>query len=264
LKKENDKNTYESYIYIKNVIHKLQIILPTRLVPTGRRVGRCRLHRNNEDFFSFKSDISYRKDFLDIKTFGRGNEPAQSMFYCSDSQKVSFIETSQITRENKLVDSELLTTGVWKVENPLKVVNILSNESIKGKNKIVDDMHNDFETFIAQAGTSGEILKIFLNFISEEFTRDAKGDSSKYKISCAFTNYVYKMYPYIDGIVFPSAMFPDDGVNFVLWPETVDKKLRFITARRERMEKIGEKEYNEIETIICKENEGKEEKLEWS
>jgi hypothetical protein len=263
LKEENKKNSFESYTYIKNLIHKFNIPLPTRLVPNGRRVGRCRLHRKNEEFFPFVADISYRKDFIDIKSFGRGNEPAQAMFYCSDSQKLSFIETSIITRDNNLVDLEVLTTGVWEVENPLTVVNILANDSIKGRNKIVDEMHRDFESFISEAGNSGEVLKRFLTFISEEFTREAKGNSSNYKISCAFTNYVYNMYPYIDGVMFPSSMYPEDGVNFILWPETVDKKLKFISARREKMKRIGEVEYIEIETINCKEESVDSEKLEW-
>ena len=263
IKDENEVNSFESYTYIKNIFQNLHIPLPTRLVPVGTRVARCRPHSNNEDFFKLISDLSYRTDLINIKKFGRANEPGQSMFYCSDAHELSFVETSLITRQNVAVDFELLTTGVWEVEKELIVVNILTNDRIKGRNKVVDAMHEDFENFIKQAGQSGEVLKRFLTFVSDEFTKEAKGDSSKYMISCAFANYVYNNFPNVDGILFPSSLYPDKGMNFVILPETVDKSMKFLQARRGKMKKRSGTVYDEVDTIESKMNKDEVEKIDW-
>jgi len=264
IKEADDKNSIESYTLIKNILGNLHIPLPTRLGPIGTRVARCRPHSNGEDFFKLISDLSYRTDFLNIKKFGRANEPGQSMFYCSDDHRLSFIETSIVTRQNIEVDFELLTTGVWQVEKELILVNIIANDRIKGRNKVVDIMHEDFEIFIKQMGASGDVLKRLLTFISDEFTRDTKGDATKYKVSCAFANYVYHNFPNVDGILFPSSLYLDNGMNLVIWPQSVDKNMKFLQARRGKMKKRdGEKIYDEVDTIDSKMNKNEIEKIDW-
>ena len=57
---------------------------------------RCHTKGNGEYFFNNLSDLSYRTDYLNIKKFGRCNQPFQSLFYCSDEEMLSFAEKQKI------------------------------------------------------------------------------------------------------------------------------------------------------------------------
>lgn len=52
---------------------------------------------NNEDFLNY-DQLSYRKDLLNIKNLSK-MKPGQSIFYCSNNEILSFVETSHISLE---------------------------------------------------------------------------------------------------------------------------------------------------------------------
>jgi hypothetical protein len=60
------------------------------LVSSYKPLFRVRRHEQGEDFFYNESEVSYRRDFINIKSYGRCNEPLQSLFYCSDNNMLSF------------------------------------------------------------------------------------------------------------------------------------------------------------------------------
>src|SRR5258706_13380638 len=84
LEQDDAENYHTSYPYIKNILFSLTIPYPIVPLKQGMRFARCRLHLENELFFNKIDDISYRKDIMNIKEFGRANEPAQGIFYASD------------------------------------------------------------------------------------------------------------------------------------------------------------------------------------
>jgi len=259
IKKLSGVAAAESYPHIRNILHRLYIPCPSRLVPKGTHLIRCRPHLNHEERFTLISDLSYRTDFSKISKFGRANEPGQTAFYCSDNQKLSFIETSVITKQNNPLPFETMTSGVWRVEQDLVVVNLIANNVVAGLNPVVDAMHADFEKFIENRGPDSLVVKRLLTFMSDEFIREAKGNTLTYLVSAAYANYVYNHFEPIDGIIYPSSLYPKEGMNFVLWPSAV-KKLMFRQAIQSRMEKRKDLPiYDETLTIESKLNDSSSE-----
>lgn len=264
LNKAKSDSSIESYIYIKNMLDNIIIPLPRKKIVKGTRLVRCRSHLKGKDFFKSINEISYIRDISKIKEFGRANEPGQSMFYCSDNLDIAFIETSRITRENIAKDFEYMTKGVWEVYKDLIAVNIISHDEIRGENTIIDSMSKKFEDLIKKEGTpSGKVVLKILRFFSKEFTRNANGNPNNYKISCAFSNYIFNNFPKIDGILYPSSLYNKDGVNIVFKPTSVDEKLKFYIARRGKMKKTSTTKYHETDIIDSEIHGGDGEKINW-
>src|SRR5659263_696384 len=85
LLKEKSKRTLASYNAIKKAINIYTIPFPTLNISKGTRLYRSRVHQDGEDFFHSINDLSHILDKSKIKSFGRANEPLQSIFYCSDN-----------------------------------------------------------------------------------------------------------------------------------------------------------------------------------
>jgi len=259
LKNAKQKTSIESYIYIKNLLNTIEFAIPVVIFKKGSKFVRCRIHKKENEYFNKVSQISYRTDVENIEYFGRANEPAQSVFYCSNDDWISYVETSEITRNNKDKVSEEVTTGLWVAIEDIVVVNVLTNNKIRGINKEFDEISKDFEKLIEeQADENAEIIKDLFHFLSLEFSQKAENNPNHYKITSAFTNYIFDSVKQADGILYPSTLYTKKGLNFVLKNQTVDKKLKFHSAIRRKMEKKGEKDYFEVELIeseICTDNE---------
>lgn len=248
LKTAKDEVSIESYIYIKNIINSIEFSIPFVLYPKGSKFVRSRIHKNDEVFFEKVSDLSYIKDSQNIKTFGRANEPGQSVFYCADDDWLSFVEISQITSEKKEKDFEYITNGVWISTEDILVVSLLTNDNIRGKNNEIDDLSKSFEEFFnSQTDESSKAFKNLFQFLSKEFSQVAEGNSNHYKITAAFTNYIFDSVKNADGILYPSTLYPSKGFNFAFKPQVVDKKMEFYVAVKRKMEKTGNKKYDQTE-----------------
>lgn len=248
LQKQKDERSIESYIYIKNILNTVEFPIPFTLFEKNKRFVRTRVHKESEEFFTNVEDLSYRKDVQNIKSFGRANEPGQSFFYCSDDDSLSLIETSHIARYLEEKDFEFSTNGLWIAKENLVIVNVLTNDDIRGKHKQIDDLSVDFEKLLSdQDDEAAMAVKNFYQFISKEFSRPAENDSNHYKVTAAFTNYIFDSIDKVDGIMYPSTLLNHKGFNFVFKPETVEKKLQFLVASRRKMQFDGEKSYTETE-----------------
>lgn len=249
LKKAKDSRSIESYIYIKNILNTVEFAIPFTKYSKNHRFVRTRVHKEGEDFFTNVSDLSYRKDVQNIKTFGRANEPGQSFFYCSNDDSLSLFETSEIARAQENKQFEYSTNGLWIAKEDLCVVNVLTNDDIRGKHKEIDDLSVDFEKLLAnQNDKAAAAVRELYQFISKEFSRFAENDTNHYKITAAFTNYVFDIKD-VDGIMYPSTIVTNKGFNFVFKQSTVENKLKFIVANRRKMELDGDKSYKETEMI---------------
>lgn len=244
-----DEESIESYIYIKNVLNSIEFIVPTTTYSKGTILIRSRTHDQNDNFFETVDQISYRQDIQNIKNFGRANEPGQSVFYCSNNQQVSFAETCSIVRQSEEKDFEYITTGLWITTEDITLANLLPNENTMGQHAEFDKSTKSFENLIdAQNDESAFVVRSLLQFLSKEFSTSIKENSNHYKITSAFTNYVFSL-DKADGILYPSTIYPKEGFNFALRPEVADEKMKFYAARRIKMERVGDKTYNEVEKI---------------
>ncbi len=241
-------NTTESYIYIKNILNMVEFTIPFFIYPKGQRFVRTRVHTNNEDYFTKVDQLTYRKDIQNITRFGRANEPGQSLFYCSNDDTLSFVETSHIARNLEEKEFEFSTNSLWIAQENLSLVSLLTNDDIKGKHSEIDSLSKSFESLInSQGDESAEVVRELLNFMSVEFSRVAENDSNHYKITAAFSNYIFNEFENVDGILYPSTLYPTKGFNFVFKQSTVEKKLKFYVASRRKMVLNGEKSYYETE-----------------
>lgn len=94
-----------SYNKLVNALTSLQFVpFVTTLLKKGHTIERARINKPGE-IFSSESQISYRTDYPNIKSYGRANVPHFSLFYGaieSDTIKhprfVNLLETSEIFR----------------------------------------------------------------------------------------------------------------------------------------------------------------------
>lgn len=257
LKNAKNETSIESYIYIKNILNTIEFAIPCIIYPKGSKFVRCRVNENDV-FFNQISDLSYRTDLQNIKSFGRANEPGQSIFYCADDDSLSLFETSRIPRAQDDRPLEYITTGLWISTEEILVASVLTNDNIRGKHKEIDNISMDFENIVeTQGDESAKAVSSLIQFLSKEFSQVAEGNSNHYKITSAFSNYIFDSVKNADGVIYPSTLVTHKGFNLALSPEVVDKKLKFYVANRRKMEYMGNKQYVEtefIESEICQEN----------
>lgn len=200
---------------------------------------------------SFKSlrDISYISDNekQKIKQYGRVNKPCESMFYASTELLTSCVETfSKGESMEKFFErgSLILVVGIWKIVQPLTLVQMISPERyferfcdqisfnadkltidiVRQQNSWLENKINDKEQY--------EILKFF----SEEFAKTDTKNHKEYMITNYFADRIFNRNPLftveddIDGIWYPSVVSGYQETNLVFPPDKVDKKLEFQSA----------------------------------
>lgn len=274
LQKCKETCAFESYIAIRNAISLFSIPYPVVSLVPGKILYRTRVHERNEGFFENPFDLWHRRDVNRIATFGRANEPVQSIFYCSDNKDVAMLETSRISRLQETKDHEILTTGIWKVERELRIGHIIGNTTIDGLNMTVDGLQITFEELVKKFQTekSKDHLKV-LDLFSMEFTRDAHGETRNYLISCAFANYIFENSGFDprlgrvatpSGILYPSVVVRTQGMNLALKGDVIeDGSVKLIQAVRSTLKRTGETSYTEIESLVSQPIKHPSEKIEW-
>lgn len=250
LSKLKADNSISSYPHIKNILKNQRIpIAYTEIKPFKLIRYRSHNETNKNQFFESSEELSYRTDILNINGLGRANEPGQGFFYCNDNenQNTGITEIVSVFRGNTSSVEEVLTIGAWNVKENLTLAMILPSDQIIGNNKDFDMMKEDFYRF--ENSPEFEDLKIFNEFIANEFTLDIEKHNSNYKISCAFAMYIKEQIPEVEGIMYASVKSEYKGVNIVLWPEVVDEKLEFVAARKSVFKKVKDKTFVEQQIV---------------
>ena len=257
-----DLNNDNAYLSIKRIIKEdlAQLSLPSKIFEPGLWLYRCSNNLDNNEFQTIDR-LSFRQDLDNIKEFGRANEPNQSIFYSADVRPTAISETSKAFRGEGYKDIEEIsvTTSCWESIKQLKLTLIIGNKNAQEKNELVKKFSIDIEALIKELfqNDSDKVFEI-LNYISDEFTYNSKGNTNNYKISCAFAQFAYES---SDGIIYPSLQRQFEGLNFAIKPDSVKEKLRFISASHDKFKKIGEKQYQHFETREASETKGN--KLIW-
>ncbi len=255
-----NKCDHNSYSYLKNCLDELIIPFPAISIIKGKLLFRARRHSKGEEYFINISDISYRPDIFNIHEFGRANEPCQSIFYCSDQHEIALFETSITSRKNADVEIDTLTTGIWEVNEEIIVGCLLNHPSFTAINKTQNFLDQNAKKIVEEfRDQNTDNLLRFHEFISKEFTKKTAEDSSKYLISCAFANYIYSNIGYhttlkenlgLDGIIYPSVVYPKFGINLALKTDTItSNKLSLIGARKSSIVRKSHNQYLE-ENIV--------------
>jgi len=216
----NDPSSYDQILHILGgTIMSLNFVT----LKKGAYLYRARPKKNDEKFSS-KKDLGYRIDLENILDFGRANSPNQSLFYAAHTDKAAVFETSSLIRENRAdINIEYLTVGRWFVKNPIRLLAIITNQEAILKNR---ELRHLAEIMRFDPINSNPETKRILDYFSNEFAKNVKGDTNMYKISAAFYNTIQRnANGQCFGIMYPSVGFEHNDINVALLPETVDNNL---------------------------------------
>lgn len=262
LKKLKEDNSINSYPHIKNILKNQRI--PVAIIEYRPfKLIRFRRHNNGEEFFTNPEQLSYRKDILNIKNFGRANEPGQGFFYCNDNnnQNTGISEIVSVFRGNTESKEEILTIGAWNLKDSLNLAMILPSTENSGKHEQFDQMKEFYNNF--EDSPEYEDLKNLNEFLANEFSLDLEKHSSNYKITCAFSNYIKETFPELDGLMYTSLKSNHEGINIVLWPEVVETKTEFFAAKKSVYKRIVDKTFVEVEIFDSKRFDNKKNEIIW-
>ncbi len=250
----NDVTTYPA---LKNIFKFVQTPIPRHdIVPERLTLYRTRAHTNNDDeFFYNETDLSYRKDSPNIALFGRCNEPGQSMFYAASSEEISVAEIFSKEKLENLKDVSYVTTGIWQVTKETRIASLMELDSVGVPNDILLDTTRKMHDYIDNSGMfpQKELLKSFLQYFSEQFTKPFTRENSEYLFSEAYSNAILESIDCIEpdkkaeGITYPTCKgipeIRNSGLNFVFDKFIIGfgKKIELIGAIRRRLEKAAKK-----------------------
>lgn len=152
---------------------------------------RCHTEGNGDYLFNNLSDLTYRSDYLNIKRFGRCNQPFQSLFYCSDNELLSFAEVSEIVRAENKKETAYHTTSVWKMNEDLLVTSIFEPDNPDiGNSELVDITKRCLEQIdLTDYLIEKESLKLLLKLVANEFTRPFSIENQAYLFSSSVMVY---------------------------------------------------------------------------
>lgn len=235
------------------------------IMPSPNYLFRVRSHTDGSGnyFFNNISDLTFRTDYLNIKKFGRCNEPFQSLFYCSNNPSLSFAEVAEIVRTTIKKDVAYHTTSVWKVNKPLLVTAIFEPDNVEVANEdLIDITKRSLEQIdLTDFPIEKNNLKELFNFIALEFTKPSSLDPKAYIFSSAVANYIFDFVgaegEKFDGILYPTCLGVNQirnfGLNHVFRNGLIGfgNKIEFFDAFRDKMEKDGFA-YNQTERIKFK------------
>jgi len=224
--------------------------------------ARPHLESNNNFFYKNVSELSYRKDTINIKNFGRSNEPHQSIFYCSNNSAMAYGEVASLVKNRDNMNLEYFTTGVWKTSTLLIVSPVIEDEKKSKKNEMLVGMTEYIiKRLTAELDEYRRTYLIdFMKLMSKEFTKPFSKEKTAYLLSAAYSNHVLNQSRNgnkIDGIIYPSCSDnihnKERGFNVAFRPEIIGfgNKIEFSHALRGKAIKRGHNFY-QIEEIRSK------------
>lgn len=215
---------------------------------------RSRLHTiHDSEYFSNEHDLTFRYDAPNITSFGRCNEPMQSLFYASDNIQISLAETFNKEKLETLKPVSYITTGVWKFVENVMVAPIFEPDSVDIANPSLIDVTKKCKDFINSLDfiAQKDLLINFLKDIANEFSKPFSIEPNAYLFSAAYSNFMFEAVDLfnpnkkMEGIVYPTckgiANIRHIGLNYAFKPLIVGfgQKIELISALRGRLIKVG-------------------------
>jgi len=239
-----------SYNKLFNALISLQVVpFVTGILKKGHSIERARINRP-EEIFTTESQISYRTDYQNIKSYGRANVPHFSLFYGafeSDVIKhprfVNLLETSEIFRnleENEIENADfIMTVGKWRIIKDIEVVQMVFDEnSIKNSEDIKRGYEFHLRKMSQEHPEQKKQFEIILQFFSNEFAKKEIKTHYDYMVSAAYTDMAINWQGH-KGLTYPSVKTDYQGHNVVLTPSVVEKYLKLEITAMYRVQKNG-------------------------
>ena len=215
---------------------------------------RTRAHSDKDgEYFYNETDLTFRYDIPNITSFGRCNEPLQSLFYASDNIEISLAEIFNKEKLENLKDVSYVTTGVWNFAKSVIVAPIFEPDNVDITNDSLTNVTNKCKEYIDNFNIvpQKDLLKTFLSIISNEFTKPFSKDTNSYLFSAAYSNFILEAIDRFDptkrmeGIVYPTCKgihgIRNLGLNYAFKNSIIGfgNKIELEYALRGKIEKVG-------------------------
>lgn len=243
-----------SYNKLVTALTSLQFVpFVTAKLKKGHTIERARINRPDEIFTS-ESQISYRTDYPNIKTYGRANVPNFSLFYGAFESDVikhprfmSILETSEIFRnleKNEVENADfVMTVGKWRIKEDIEIVEMVFDEkTIKNSADIKRSYEFHLNKLTQELPEHKEQFEIILRFFSKHFAKKEINSHFDYMISAGYTDMAINWRNH-KGLTYPSVKTDYQGHNVVLTPFVVDKFLELEIVAMYRVQKNGKKSF---------------------
>lgn len=257
--RENLQHASYDLIY-QSIIDMQNKYFPTAILHKGTFIDRVRIHDKPDQVFTCKNEVSYISDkdvISKMTSFGRANIPHQTVFYgsietpeISQQRVTAYFETTkllpQLTRIGDNSEevyknvSEIFTVSRWKLMEDIEVIEMIYSDDALKVNSITKASYEH-----QLSNLENHPLKDLAidqgRFFSNEFARkDGNNDDSNYKISAAYSNFIFN-HPElknIAGITYPSVQSDFRGQNVVLKPSFVNRFLHLELVAMMKFERI--------------------------
>lgn len=229
----------------------------------GTYVIRQRINNKDKEFTTI-SELTY-PPISACKRYGRANIPYHPMFYCCTfaddftsplPRYVSILETSDFVKSKETIGIERSTCSRWDVIERLDLLALPFSTEYERTIPIIKQIQDEWEVVKQEKGINNEALEL-VEYMSNEIAKDITNNDGYFKIAnfIYYLLYINEQTKEIDGIIYPSVAAAGEGINIVLKPETVDKKLKFSVASLCYIVKNGERAEVDIVNHSIQQNE---------
>lgn len=260
---KNDEAISELEHIISTELKKLPIFI-TDMIP-GEYIVRSRLLKPEESFHTAIQDFSYHPQPSAI-LIGRANYAGQQIFYAS-RYRVTSLGELRFIYANRLKMESFYSIGRWDVKKKLGLAAIITPELIRQHNtkelfslaQFIQETENEYINDLNMKG----FIDIYRYMASKYTETVQEGEEYKYKITAAFSNYIYTKLPLTDGILYQSVQYPEN-FNVALKKDVIDDgKVQLSFAARQRYLQIGQLHFQEQESIETRDINYNSNKIKW-
>lgn len=216
--------------------------VPLPLIPVEFNFLLRARHNKKDEIFKEESEISYNSKNTEYIDLNRFNLRKQSMFYGalpSNEEQGRWLATVTLECHKEVVDKEdaepwhYFTLGRWEIQSRLHVINLCFNDQTVTVSpwikKNIDYYINEIQTKLTK--NSSKFLINYWRFLSDLSCAKADSERRQHCISTVLMLAVRSVYEdEFNGILYPSSMTDNEGVNIVLTPEAVNKYLKLSQA----------------------------------
>ena len=226
---------------IDGVFHMIPFSLG--VIPKDTLLYRARVNKKDKEFLHL-DELTLRKP-NDVKSFGRANQPEESIFYCSTNMNLACGEVLQDMKYSfqPKYEAGFATVSVWKVLKDIRVAPIYYSEKVTKVRKDIADYKEGNRKQVRDwnhvSHSTLDVSDLIMEFFCDEFSKSDINYEDDYKFSVSYTRRLQHANTLIapqhekerfDGIVYPSVALKFAGDNVALFDDNLYSKIKFETA----------------------------------
>jgi RES domain len=213
------------------------------VIPKDKLLYRARVNEKDKQFLHL-DQLTLRKH-QDVKSFGRANQPGESIFYCSTNMNLACGEVLQDMRYSfqPKYEAGFATVSVWKTIKEIRVAPMYYSDEVTKVRKDIaaykEGNRKQLKEWNKVSHATLEISDLIMEFFCDEFSKGDINYEDDYKFSVSYTRRLQDANTLIapehrkerfDGVVYPSVALKFAGDNVALFDDNLYTKIKFQTA----------------------------------